>query len=129
MNKTADQAFERQARALFARSCADLDPRTAIRLRNARAQALAGPVPRRATRFALLPAGALAVCALALAVVWYQPGMHGGSAQPAHVTPANASTPATDTPPDDADVALYSDLDFYRWLASQPAVAQGNMRH
>jgi hypothetical protein len=67
----------------------------------------------------LMPAGALAAAVLALVVAW--PRHPAPNAPPAPVVAtANGADNAV---PDDDDVDLYNDLDFYTWLASQPSVA------
>lgn len=117
MNTPADP-LQQRARQLFVQSCEQLDDTTRMRLRAARNNALADNQPRRMLPM-LLPAGAMAASVLALAITWHYSGVPRNG-QPAAPT-STASTPAT---PDNADVDMYNDLDFYRWLAQQPAVAQ-----
>lgn len=117
--KTPANQFEKRAHELFVQSCDQLDAGTRMRLREARGNALTGKPPRRKLPM-LLPAGAMAASVLALAVTW-----HGSGAPPTtHQPAAQATTTSTQAVPDNADVDMYSDLDFYRWLAQQPAVAQ-----
>jgi hypothetical protein len=108
-----------RARELYLRASRDVDTAAAARLREARRTALdAGESAPRALRW-MMPAGAMAVAALAVIVVW-QPMRHA--------TPIPAPTAVNagiddDLPPDadSADPALYQNLDFYAWLAQQPA--------
>jgi hypothetical protein len=107
-----------RARALYLRASQDVDTATAARLRAARRSALeAGDTAPRLLRW-MMPAGAVAVAALAVVVVW-QPMRHTLP----KATPSAISADVDDLPPDadSADPALYQNLDFYAWLAQQPA--------
>lgn len=117
MNTPANQ-FEQRARELFVQSCDQLDANTRMRLREARNNALAGKSPRRKSHM-LLPAGAMAASVLALAITWH----YGGMPRTRHAS-GQTTTASTQAAPDNADVDMYDDLDFYRWLAQQPAVAE-----
>lgn len=109
--------LETRARELYLRASPPIDSATAARLRAARRDALdAGTAPHRNLRW-MVPTGAFAVVALAVAVVW-QP-----MRSPASLQQVSASSLGDDElPPDaaNADPALYQNLDFYAWLAQQP---------
>ncbi|HET7360189.1 MAG TPA: hypothetical protein VFJ04_08575 [Rhodanobacteraceae bacterium] len=107
-----------RARELYLRASRDVDTATATRLQVARRTALeAAQSPPRLLRW-MMPAGAVAVAALAVVVVW-QPMRRTLPT----VAPAAVSSTDDDLPPDadSADPALYQNLDFYAWLARQPA--------
>ncbi|TCV91276.1 hypothetical protein EC912_11222 [Luteibacter rhizovicinus] len=115
-----DEDIKRRARELYLRASSEVDPATAGRLRAARRNALDKP-QAHATRRMLLPAGAFAVVALASLMLW-QP-LTGSSSAP---TKAVQSVEAdSDLPPDadSADPALYQNLDFYGWLATDQRAA------
>lgn len=127
-----DKHLEQRARALYRAASNQLDPALAGRLRAARrtalqaAQAPARPVHR------LLPAGAFAVIALVVAVVW-QPLQNSGMAVPKQAAPLRQIADTDSELPPDADSAdpnLYQNLDFYGWLASNASSrnAGGNAR-
>ncbi|MEI7035991.1 hypothetical protein [Fulvimonas yonginensis] len=115
----------RRARALYQEASRQLDPATAERLRAARRAALAArhTAPLRLPSRLLLPAGAFAVLALAMLMIW-QPLRHAPSA-PQRAMQAPALDADTDLPPDadSADPQLYQNLDFYGWLAANDRTA------
>lgn len=120
---SADQLGER-ARALYRNAGPAIGTSTAARLRATRRAALdAADKPPHTLRW-MMPAGAFAVAALAVVVVW-QPLRQGSS--PATAVHSGAATQMIDSetelPPDadSADPALYQNLDFYAWLAQQPS--------
>lgn len=119
-----------RARELYRRAGPQVDVATAARLRAARREALDSPASahQRHLRW-MVPAGACAMVALAVLTVW----------QPLHrPTPVAATTPALSTQPastdvlppnaDQSDPALYQNMDFYAWLASQQPAKSGQ-RH
>ena len=122
------EAVAERARALYRYAGPSVDTATAARLRAARQAALdVAERPHRALRW-MMPAGAFAVAALAVVVVW-QPLHHAPQpvlAAPTAAVNVNAADSDTELPPDadSADPALYQDLDFYAWLAQQPADSQ-----
>lgn len=122
---TAQRQLERQARALYRHAAQRLDPGIAARLRAGRRAALSTPgqAPHHVLQRALLPAGALVVIALAIAMVW-QPRRIDTAGSTAQT--ASQAVEAADLPPDpaNADPGLYQNLDFYRWLASADAQNQ-----
>ena len=115
MSNDKPTPLEQRARRLFQESSRQLGPDTGARLRQARMQAVDAQ-PRPLARRMLVPAGALVAAALGL-VVWNMPpgAVPGASGQP------HLNSEAT---PDSTDADLYHDLDFYRWLASQPEQPQ-----
>jgi hypothetical protein len=113
--------FERRARALHLEASRRLDPEVIGRLRTARRDALqsvAAPAMPAPLRRALLPVGAFAVLALAMLLIWPTAPRHTPSTS--HIAAVSNETTDSDLPPDldSADPALYRDLDFYGWLAS-----------
>jgi len=111
--------LEKRARELYLEASRQLDPAMAGRLRAARRTALQASGSTAAMGRLLLPAGAFAVLALAMLMVW-QPLQRGDTASP-HA--AVATSPAGDdneVPPDadSTDPNLYQNLDFYGWLAA-----------
>ncbi|MBB3225516.1 hypothetical protein FHW69_000106 [Luteibacter sp. Sphag1AF] len=115
-----DEDIQRRARELYLRASNEVDPVIAGRLRAARRTALEKPVSHAARRM-LLPAGAFAMLALASLIVW-QPRQSSPAAPTQVMQSAEADS---DLPPDadSADPALYQDLDFYGWLASNQGSA------
>lgn len=114
------EPFEQRARKLWREAARQVDPATAGRLRAARREALqAARAPiRHPTRW-LIPTGAVAAVALAAMVVWQPLPRAPSSMQINH--PAHAAVEAdAELPPDaeQADPALYQNLDFYAWLAA-----------
>ena len=112
--------FEQRARELWREAARQVDPATAGRLRAARREALqAARAPaRNATRW-LIPTGAVAAIALAALMVW-QPLPRASASMQAHQTASAAPEADNELPPDaeQADPALYQNLDFYAWLAA-----------
>jgi len=124
-----DQHIEQRAREIYREACQRIDPFTIGHLRAARRQVLEtahAPHRRVASRW-LIPAGALAVLALATLMVW-RPLPHGTTAPSVQSgISADASAGTDNELPPDADKTdpnLYQNLDFYGWLAannSRPA--------
>lgn len=115
MNRHTTDEIERKARALYRRSCQALPAKTRHTLQRARLNA-ATTQPRRLANRMLMPAGALAASALALAVGWnYFPPLHHATPQSTHYSTDSTSAPVHDTD----STELYQNLDFYRWLATQ----------
>ncbi|MEO8809957.1 MAG: hypothetical protein ABI386_06905 [Rhodanobacter sp.] len=110
---------EQRARELWQEAARRIDPATAGRLRAVRRQALQSvhAPARRAARW-LIPTGAVAAMALAVMVVW-QPLPHAPA--PVQGNHAGSAVEAdSELPPgaEQADPALYQNLDFYAWLAA-----------
>ena len=104
------------AHALFANASEHIDNDTLRRLRAARVAALSAP-RRRKLLPVLVPAGALAAAALALAVAWHPLRAPGNA-------PASAGTGTLLVSADGSEVDMAQNLDFYGWLATQPQPAQ-----
>ncbi len=119
---TSTTEFEARARQLYRHAASDLDTHMAARLRAARRDALQGDTTARHRQRWMMPAGAVAAGVLAVAVFWQPlrtaqtPPPHGATASVAHST-------NNDLPPDpgDTDPGMEQNLDFYAWLADQPA--------
>lgn len=109
-----------RARKLYRELGPRVDTVTAARLRAARRNVMerAASRPRRPLHW-IVPAGAFAMTALAVIISW----------QPLHrldTPPAQNAASEQILPPDadQTDPALYQNMDFYAWLADQPAVAR-----
>lgn len=119
------QHLEQRARELYLKAGARLDANTAGRLRAARREALQAAQTKNHAHPVrmLLPAGAFAVLALAVTMLWL-PQQHGTP-----ITATSAVTPEADSylPPDadSADPKLYQNLDFYGWLATNDGQSSG----
>ncbi|HEV7778780.1 MAG TPA: hypothetical protein VGO76_18050 [Luteibacter sp.] len=111
-----DSALQKRAHELYVRASREVDPTTAGRLRAARRTALEARHITHVRRL-LMPAGAFAVAALATFVTW-QPAQH--SVPTAISTSVQSADADGDLPPDadNTDPALYQNLEFYGWLAS-----------
>lgn len=112
----ADANLAAHAHELFASASEHIDSDTLRRLRAARVTALSTP-RRRNLLPMLVPAGALAAAALALAMVWH-PLRAPSSA------PTTAGTGTLLVSADSSEVDMAQNLDFYDWLATQPQLAQ-----
>jgi hypothetical protein len=122
-----DAEVESHARAIFKAACEQTDSYHALRLGLARRKAANAGASHTALRVWAPLAGAAACCALVAGVVWLQPAAR---LQPATSIAASPPAAASQGDADDAipdvgsnqmDVA--QNLDFYRWLATQPAMA------
>ncbi|MHB1617278.1 MAG: DUF3619 family protein [Metallibacterium sp.] len=111
----ADANLAAHAHALFASASEHIDSDTLRRLRAARVAALGAP-RRRNLLPMLVPAGALAATALALAMVWHP--LHTPS-----TAPTTAGTGALLVSANSSEVDMAQNLDFYDWLATQPQPA------
>ncbi len=129
-----DDEVESRARAVFRNACENADSYHVLRLGLARRKALQSRAAHSPTRlWAPLAGGAAACCALVVAVVAMRPDVR---IAPSNTTIA-ASTPIAaeaventeDIPAvDSTQMEMVQDLDFYRWLAAQPAVATATPR-
>ena len=128
MSPHPKQDFEDRLRALYRRTADEVDTATAARLRASRRRALDAADKPRLARW-LMPAGAVAACLLAVVVIWPSTP-HGSAHGGGTATTTLASTSDTGLPPDpdSSDPAMYQDLDFYAWLADQPATTSAT-RH
>ena len=128
-----DDEVASRARAIFRTACEQADSYHTLRLGLARRKAVNAGSAHRALKVWAPLAGAAACCALVVGVVWLQ--HPADRLQPS--SPIAAATPASSNPgglnQGDADEAIpdvaskqmevVQDLDFYRWLAAQPAMA------
>ncbi len=122
MNHTPTTDLASRARELYRRAGPRVDPATATRLRAIRRQALdARPAQHPAMRW-MVPTGAFAVALLAVVGIW-QPLRHSPPVATPAILSAGAAASSEALPPDasQTDPALYQNLDFYAWLANQPA--------
>jgi hypothetical protein len=125
--RPGDGEIAARAQAIFTGACDSIDSYHARRLDLARRQAVHGTATRSALRMWAPLAGAAACCVLVIGVVWMRPASQVAPAP--RVTTEIPGAPLT--VPDAAaavDVGsgqadMVQDLDFYRWLAAQPAVA------
>lgn len=124
-----DAAIESRARAIFRSACENVDSYHALRLGMARRKALHTGTTSPASRMWAPLAGAVACCVLIVGVVWMHPERQmdptaaevssapamasGGIDSSEEITPEIGST----------RMEMVQDLDFYRWLATQPTVA------
>lgn len=130
-----DTALATRARTLFRDACDATDAASARRLAQARRAALAIRGTRHHVHAAWLAplAGAAACCAFVVGIVWLQPTAHVASATASRsATPRAAAVPsvasagggdAVASEVDSDQMDLVQHLDFYRWLATQPALA------
>lgn len=119
MNTTEmDEKLARRARELFLASAAGLDAGTLARLRAARLKAVEAADAPRAWQGWRIPAGAMALLAVAVvgSALWWN-GLTGTAVAPEPFTTAgNEDLPIVLTS-DNLD--MYADLDFYQWLETQ----------
>lgn len=123
-----------RARAVFRNACENTDSYHALRLGLARRKALQSHATHSPTRlWAPLAGGAMACCALAIGVVVMRPD--------ARTAPGNGSTASAQISAESIEntedipviasnqMEMVQDLDFYRWLAAQPANAATTPRN
>ncbi|MGH8216073.1 MAG: hypothetical protein ACREPZ_10325 [Rhodanobacteraceae bacterium] len=119
-----------RARAVFKSACEGTDSYHALRLGLARRKTLnAGAGQHLAGFWAALAGTAIACCALAVGLVWMHPARQMGPA----ASVASSSAPIAAEPADSEEAGvpeigssqmeMVQDLDFYRWVATQPAAA------
>lgn len=129
-----DGEVESRARSIFRNACENTDSYHALRLGLARRKALHGRTAHPGIRlWAPLAGGAVACCALAIGVVLLRP-----DSRIVHDTGVVALAPvATGSLENTEDIPVIAsnqmdmvqDLDFYRWLAAQPASAAATPRN
>lgn len=120
-----DDAVAARARSVFRTACENTDSYHALRLGLARRKAL--HATRSSARlWAPLGGAAVACCALVVGVLVMHPGNHGTSL-PAPAAAAVGAGPASvieEIPEVGSNqMEMVQDLDFYRWVATQPTVA------
>jgi len=122
-----DDEVASRARAIFRTACEQADSYHTLRLGLARRKAVNAGSAHRALKVWAPLAGAAACCALVIGVVWLHPANRLQPSSPiAMATPAVSSQgDADEAIPDVASnqMEVVQDLDFYRWLAAQPAMA------
>jgi hypothetical protein len=128
-----DAEVESRARAIFKAACVEADSYHTLRLGLARRKALHAGA--RHSTFGLWASvtGMAACCALVAGVVWTHsprpanPGV--ASVSSASVAPVQADD-EQEVPPEigSSQMEMVEDLDFYRWVATQPAVASAPSR-
>lgn len=125
-----DDAVRARARAIFQRACAGTDSYHALRLGMARRRAINATAHPAWLRIGAPLAGAAACCALVIGVVWTRPTFHAAPATITAATSAPTSAAAIEAEPEvgSSQMEIAQNLDFYRWLASQPSVASGGER-
>lgn len=123
-----DDEVESRARSLFRQACENTDSYHALRLGLARRKALHARSTHPAARlWAPLAGGAVACCALVIGVALLRPDARIAPTTEV-VTSASAATGSSESVEDIPVIAsnqmdMVQDLDFYRWLAAQPASA------
>lgn len=130
-----DAEVASRARAIFKAACEEADSYHTLRLGLARRKALhAGAGHRLAGFWAPIAGTAVACCALAVGVVWVHPTRQVGPASGMVATSAPIAAEPADSEeagvPEigSSQMEMVQDLDFYRWVASQPAVASAAAR-
>ena len=127
-----DAEIEARTRATFRAACEHTDSYHALRLGMARRKAVHVGKARAASRVWAPLAGAVACGALAIGISWMNPAPQTGPAATAvPLAPAaTGSGRAEDVTPEigSTQMEMVKDLDFYRWLAAQPAVAPARHR-
>lgn len=137
MNNTFHDTFDQQpsdsevaarAQAIFTCACDSIDSYHARRLDLARRQAVRGTATHFALRMWAPLAGAAACCVLVVGVVWMRPAPRVTAPAPRATTeipgaPSIAPDAAATVDVGSGQADMMQDLDFYRWLAAQPAVA------
>ena len=139
-----DAAFANHARGVFRDACDATDAASARRLAQSRRAALATrATPHRGHVSWLAPlAGAAACCAFVIGMVWLQPNTRVTStaanrsvataptATVAAITPVASTSGGGDdvaTEVDNGQMDMVQNLDFYRWLATQPTLATAHV--
>lgn len=116
---TSRDPIHQNARDLFDRASARVDPPAAQRLRRARQDALQSR-PRARLAAGLMPAGAFAAAVLALGLAWWMP-------QRPATTPAGAATTAAtgaDAAIEIEGLMIEEDPELYAWLADAPVATR-----
>jgi hypothetical protein len=131
----ADAEVVSRARTIFRTACEETDSYHALRLGVARRKALDAHARHRLAGFwASLAGTAIACCALAVGVVWMHPARQARPAEGIVSTATPITAERSDS--DEAGIPeigssqqeMVEDLDFYRWVATQPAVASAPSR-
>jgi hypothetical protein len=128
-----DSEVASQAGAIFRSACENTDSYHALRLGLARRKALNAGAGHRLAGFRTALAGvAVACCALVIGIVWVRPALHApstsGIASPVPVAAGPAESDDELSEVGSSQMEMVEDLDFYRWVATQPAVASAPSR-
>lgn len=122
-----DDEIASRARTIFRTACERTDSYHALRLGLARRKAINAASTHHALKVWGSFAGAAACCALVVGVVWLHPM---GNPQTSSSIAAAAPSAVNRNGADEAipevgssQMEVVQDLDFYRWLAAQPAMA------
>ena len=122
-----DDEIASRARAIFRTACEQADSYHTLRLGLARRKAANAHSAHGAFKVWAPLAGAAACCALVAGVVWMHPAAKLQTSSPiAAAAPATANQgDAEEVIPDvsSSQMEVVQNLDFYRWLAAQPAMA------
>ena len=113
-----DGKLARRAQEIHAQACANVDAHTQARLTAARRNAIAAARRASRKRVWLPAAGAMAACALVVGVIFWRPATAPTPAQGQQAASSDTELPL-DADPGQMD--LYQNLEFYQWLAQQPA--------
>lgn len=128
-----DAEVESRARAIFKAACEEADSYHTLRLGLARRKALHAGARHSPLGLWASMTGIAACCALVAGVAWMQsPRLANPRVNPvssASVAPVEADD-ADEVPPEvgSSQMEMVEDLDFYRWVATQPAVASAASR-
>ena len=121
-----DDEVASRARALFRTACEQTDSYHALRLGLARRKALNAGSSHHALKVWGPFAGAAACCALVAGVVFLHPMGNVQTSSSPTTTASVANQNDSDEPIPEvgsSQMEVVQDLDFYRWLAAQPAMA------
>ncbi|TAM99466.1 MAG: hypothetical protein EPN40_05235 [Rhodanobacteraceae bacterium] len=125
-----DDEIEVRARAIFRNACESTDSYHALRLGLARRKALNAGAGHTAMRMWAPLAGAAACCALVVGVLWMRPVAHvisdTGVASSAPIVTGHSENDEFAPEVSGNQMELVQNLDFYRWLATQPTVASAS---
>ena len=120
-NEHREREIAERARQLFAESVQGVDGHTRSRLARARAKAVEAastsrrrwlPVPT-----SLVPLGGVAAAALAVALIWQNPGIPSGAMQATVISDLDILL-------EGENLDLFEDLEFYDWLLEQEEVLE-----
>lgn len=119
-----------RARAIFRNACESTDSYHALRLGLARRKALNAGAGHSSMRLWAPLAGAAACCALAVGVVWMRPvarvASDAGAASSAPIVASQNEGDEFAPEVSGNQMEMVQNLDFYRWLATQPTVASAS---
>lgn len=127
-----DDEIEVRARAIFRNACESTDSYHALRLGLARRKALNAGTGHFALRVWAPLAGAAACCALVVGVAWMRPVSRvvsdTGVVSSAPIVAGQNEGDEFAPEVSGNQMEMVQNLDFYRWLATQPAVASASAR-